>query len=130
MMGLSQVPLIFFFCLSNYPSALLDGPWLECSPCGKPSFLALFRRTLTAELHRAGTIISRGNGFESSPEGDGLDNILYVAQRPSKWFPPGYPLVIAAGSTVSGARVEIVAPWISRIALLAFPLAVFLTFHL
>ena len=120
MMGLSQP--------SNYPSALLMfvvgvfALWQTILPGFVP-----YNADSPSYIEQARSILA-GNGFESSPEGDALDDID-VSQRPSKWFPPGYPLVIAAGSTVSGARVEIVAPWISRIALLVLPLAVFLTFR-
>ena len=72
--------------------------------------------------------ILAGNGFESRPDGGGIDDID-VSQRPSKLFPPGYPLVIAAGSAVSGVPVEAVAPWISRIALMVLPLTVFMAFR-
>ena len=78
-------------------------------------------------IEQARSILA-GNGFEARPDGGGLDDID-VSQRPSKWFPPGYPLVIATGSAVSGAPVETVAPWISRIALMVLPLIVFMTFR-
>src|SRR4051812_42924799 len=59
-----------------------------------------------------------GNGFESRPYW--IDDID-VSQRPDKLFPPGYPLVIAVGSVLSGAPAEAVALWTNRLVLMALP---------
>ena len=53
--------------------------------------------------------------------------LLYKHQ--TNCSPPGYPIAISAGTAISGAPVEVVAPWISKIALLVLPLAVFLSFR-
>lgn len=64
-----------------------------------------------------------GNGFESREFGMSNMEASYV---PDKIYPPGYPLVIAAASGISGAPVETVAPWINRLALMSLPLIVFI----
>lgn len=66
-----------------------------------------------------------GNGFESRP--DDLNDIGGL-QTPDKLFPPGYPLVIVAVSSVFSAPMEVVALWISRISLMVLPLIVFVAF--
>jgi hypothetical protein len=67
-----------------------------------------------------------GKGFEARlPDADGL----HIHSAPDGLFPPGYPILIGGTAAAFGKPIEIVAPWINRIALLLLPLTVFAAFR-
>lgn len=118
------------------PRAAFD--WTACVCAGLMLVVGLL--TLRLALPRGGQLYTpdsahyveqarsllAGRGFVSRP--GGIDDIN-ARQSPDTLFPPGYPLVIAAGSAVSGAPVEAVALSVSRIALMLLPLAIFVAFR-
>ena len=67
-----------------------------------------------------------GNGFQTRLHD--LDE-KFELWAPDKLFPPGYPIIIAIGTAVTGVPAEVVAPWVSRIALLILPLTIFISFR-
>lgn len=77
-------------------------------------------------IEQARSVIS-GKGFQSRFYG--LDEIGKTT-RADPLFSPGYSIVIATGTELTGVSPEMVAPWVNRIAMALLPVIVFLSFRL
>lgn len=71
-----------------------------------------------------------GRGLVSRPFSVDAISGLNVGdiEQPDALYPPGYPLVTALASAISGIAVSMAAVWVSRIALAILPVAIFLLF--
>jgi hypothetical protein len=64
--------------------------------------------------------------FEITPFGTGNPDIVSV---PDILFPPGYPMLIAISSFLLQLPVEVIAPFLSLVALIALPVVIVFSFH-
>lgn len=76
-------------------------------------------------LEQARNFMARGV-FEITPFGTGETDVVSV---PDILFPPGYPVLIAISSMLLQLPVEVIAPFLSLLALVLLPVVIVSSFH-
>ena len=76
-------------------------------------------------IEQARSVMARGV-FEVPLFGPGEANVVYV---PDKLFPPGYPLIIVICSLLLQLPAEVIAPFLSLLALILLPTVIVFSFH-
>ncbi len=76
-------------------------------------------------LDQARSVMERGV-FEKTPFGIDHSDVVYI---PDNNFPPGYPLLIVISSMLLQLPAEVIAPFLSLVALILLPFVIVLSFQ-